>query len=312
MKRVLHIVDSRSYVRSNCFQHQLAEVLPKVAHVDTKELHEVLGHRLHSANRYDLIVSCLKQRTLFKAAPGLQPALGSLPVVVYDQDPWEAFRDGSPYKGAYQAISSYLNVKTFAVTTKWWADLIARRGLPSTFVKMWVLPDYCSSDPPFDARSVAAGFIGALHPYRRELFEKLEDMGTNVIVQGGGLDYAGFREALSRLQCFVHSEDSSVIVAGKEYNLNVGLWIKDVEAASRGCFSIRNRGSDSETYLDGIKTVMLYDDPSEVPALLDRIQKMDPVERQSLIDGTVEHIRKADRWLDTANALVLNSNPGEG
>ena len=312
MKRVLHIVDSRSYVRSNCFQHQLAEVMPKVAHVDTKELHEVLGHRLHSANRYDLVVSCLKQRTLFRAAQGLQAALGTLPVVVYDQDPWEAFRDGSPFKGAYKTISSYLNVKTFAVTTKWWADLIARWGLPSTFVRMWVLPEYCSSEPTFDSRSVAAGFIGALHPYRRELFEKLEALGTNVIVQGGGLNYAGFREGLSRLQCFVHSEDSPVIVEGREFNLNVGLWIKDVEAASRGCFSIRNRGSDSETYLEGIKTVMLYDDPSEVPALLDRIQKMDPVERQSLIDGTVEFIRTANRWQETANALVLNSDPGEG
>lgn len=312
MKRVLHIVDSRSYVRTNCFQHQLADALPKVAHVDTKELHEVLGHRLHSANRYDLIVSCLKQRTLFKSAPGLQSALGTLPVVVYDQDPWEAFYDGSQYKGAYLAISSYLNVKTFAVTTKWWTDLIARRGLPSTFVRMWVKPEYCSSDPPFDSRSVAAGFIGALHPYRRELFEKLESLGTNVIVQGGGLDYAGFREALSRLQCFVHSEDAPLTIEGRPANLNVGLWIKDVEAASRGCFSIRNRGKDSETYLDGIKTVMLYDDPSEVPALLERIQRMDPEERQSLIDGTVEYIRKADRWQETANALVLNSVSSEG
>lgn len=310
MKRVLHIIDSKNYVRSNCFQHQLAQVLPKVAHVETRELHEVLGHRF--IGKFDMAVSCLKQRTLVKVASGLQTALDKLPIVVYDQDPWEAFRDGSPYKGAYRSISTFLNVKSFAVTTKWWADYITRQGLPSSFVRMWVLPEYCSREPAFDSRSVPVGFIGAPHPYRRELFDRLEELGTNVIVQGGGLNYAGYLEALSRLQCFIHSEDAPVVMGSTTTNLNVGLWIKDVEAASRGCFSIRNRGMGSETYLDGIKTVMLYDDPTEVPSLLDRIQRMDPEERQSLIDGTVEYIKTADRWLETANSLVLNSTANEG
>lgn len=310
MKRILHIVDSRSYVKTNCFQHQLAVTLPKVAHVDTKELSEVLGHRF--IGRYDLVVSCLKLRTLYRVAMNLRHAIDDVPVVVYDQDPWEAFYDGASCKGAYRAINGYLNVKAFAVTTKWWADFIARQGMPSMFVRMWVLPEYCSNEPAFNARSVPAGFIGSLHTYRKQLFDKLEDLGTNVIVQGGGLNYAGYLEALSRLQCFVHSEELPLTIEGRPANLNVGLWIKDVEAASRGCFSIRNRGSDSETYLAGIKTVMLYDDPKEVPTLLDRIQKMDPEERQSLIDGTVKYIRTADRWLETANALVLNSEPNQG
>ena len=157
-----------------------------------------------------------------------------------------------------------------------------------------------------------AGFVGSLHPYRRELFERLEKLGTSVTVQAGGLGYAGYLEALSRLQVFVHSEDSPVELPNRQANLSAGLWIKDVEAAARGCFSIRNRGSDSETYLDGIGTVLLYDDPAEVPGLLNRIQRMDPGERQSLIDGTVEYIRKADRWLETANALVMNSDTREG
>lgn len=310
MKRVLHVVDSKGYARTNCFQHQLMQALPKVAHVETKELNEVLGHRF--IGRYDLVVSCLKQRTLHRCAPQLRHALDQVPIVVYDQDPWEAFRVGSPYQGAYRAIAGYLNVQTFAVTTKWWADYIARQGLPSTFVRMWVLPEYCSAAPPLADRSVLAGFVGSLHPYRRELFERLEKLGTNVIVQAGGLGYAGYLEALSRLQVFVHSEDSPVELPNRQANLSAGLWIKDVEAAARGCFSIRNRGSDSETYLDGIGTVLLYDDPAEVPGLLDRIQRMDPGERQSLIDGTVEYIRKADRWLETANALVMNSDTHEG
>ena len=310
VKRVLHIVDSKSYVRANCFQHQLAKALPKVAHLETKELSEVLGHRF--IGRYDLVVSCLKQRTLYRSAMNLRHALDDVPIVVYDQDPWEAYYDGAACKGAYRAIAGYLNVKTFAVTTKWWADFIARQGLPSTFVRMWVLPEYCDRGTAHTERTVPVGFIGSLHPYRRALFDKLEELGTQVIVQGGGLDYAGYLKGLSNIGCFIHSEDAPVTIDGKPANLNVGLWIKDVEAAARGCFSIRNRGEGSETYLDGIKTVMLYDDPAEVPGLLDRIQRMDPEERQSLIDGTVEFIRTADRWHQTANSLVLNSDPGEG
>lgn len=309
MKRVLHIVDSKNYAKANCFQHQLMQALPKVAYVETRELNEVLGHRF--IGRYDLVVSCLKQRTLHCYAVQLRQVLDQVPVVVYDQDPWEAFRIGSPYFGAYRAIAGYLNVKTFAVTTKWWADYITRQGLPATFVRMWVLPEYCSNAPPYADRSIPAGFIGSLHSYRRALFDRLEQLGTNIIVQSRGLNYAGYLEALSRLQVFIHSEDSPVELPNRQVNLSVGLWIKDVEAAARGCFSVRNRGSDSDTYLAEVKTVMLYDDPSEVPELLGRIQRMDPEERQSLIDGTVEYIRQADKWLETANSLVLNSDAGE-
>jgi len=309
MKRVLHIVDSRDYIATNCFQHQLARTLPKAANVVTMELNEVLSCR--TVKDFDLVVSCLKQRTLARASSDLRVPLGSVPVVAYDQDPWEAFRDGSPYKGAYQSIASYLNIKAFAVTTKWWADYIAKQGMPSMFVRMWMLPEYCTSTPWFDSRPINIGFIGSLHPYRKKLFNQLEKLGTSVTVLSGGLNYVGYLTSLSQMQCFIHSEDAPITINDELHNLNVGLWIKDVEAASRGCFSIRNRGSDSNTYLDGIRTVLLYDDPAEVPELLRYIQKMNAVDRQCLINETVEYIKGADRWQETANALVLNSSPAK-
>lgn len=307
MKRIIDLVDSLEYTTTNCFGHQLHKKLQAISGVETVALTDIQRHE-----QPDLIVSRLKQRTLYRQISSIKAWAQNTPVVVFDQDPWEAFRVGSPYQGAYWSIADCLNVQTFAVTTKWWADYITSQGLPSTFVRMWVLPEYCSAAPAHADRSVHTGFVGSLHPYRRELFERLEKLGTNVIVRAGGLGYAGYLEALSQLQVFVHSEDSPVELPNRQANLSASLWIKDIEAAARGCFSIRNRGSDSETYLDGIGTVLLYDDPAEVPVLLDRIQRMDTSERQSLIDGTVEYIRKADRWLETANTLVMNSDTHGG
>lgn len=302
MRRILHIVDSYDYAKKNCFQHQLLNTLSSIQYVETKQLNEVLGHNL--SRKYDLVVSCLKQRTLKAMSPQLQMSLADTPVVVYDQDPWESFRDVSLNRSAYNIIINHLNVKTFAVTTKWWSDFIRNQGMPSIFVKMWVLPEYCQSEPLFTDRSITTGFIGTVHPHRKKLFDELETLGTNVIVQSGGMNYKGYLESLSRMQCFIHSEDSSINACGRQTNLGVGLWIKDVEAAARGCFSIRNRGSDSETYLDGIKTVMLYDDPSEVPALIEQIQSMDPEKRQSLIDETVQFIKSVDNWQETVQLLI--------
>lgn len=301
MKRVLHLIDSHDYVRNNCFQHQLASALKKHEGIETAEIHNVLGRKLSD---YDQVVSCLKQRTLLNVAPALRSSIGETPLVVYDQDPWEAFQDKSPYRGAYDMIMRHLNVKTFAVTTRWWADFLSEKGFPSTFVRMWVLPEYCNAGMSFEERTSPVGFIGSLHTYRRALFEGLEDLGINVIVKGGGLNYAGYLNGLSDIRCFIHSEDAPITVGGKPENLNVGLWIKDVEAMARGCFSIRNRGADSESYLQGLETIRLYDNIDEVPAILEGIEKMDPLLRQATITKVVEQIRGADHWSKTAAQLI--------
>lgn len=306
MKRIIDLVDSIEYTTSNCFTHQLCRTLNRIPGVETVEVASINVHK-----RPDLIVSRLKQRTLQRIAPDLARWAQDTPVVVYDQDPWEAFRDGSPHKGSYQTIYDNLNVVTFAVTTKWWSDFIVRHGLPATFVSMWVLPEYCDSGPPFETRETPLGFIGSVHPYRKELFSQLLDRDIHVSIRPGGLGYRGYLDGLSKIGCFVHSEDRPLIIDGEVTNLNVGLWIKDVEAAARGCFSIRSRGSGSETYLGGIGTVMLYDSLSEVPDIIEGIMKIDPKERQRLIESTVDHIRKADRWEATARTLVSYLNQEE-
>lgn len=306
MKNVLHIIDSFEYVNSNCFQHQLSRALLNMwdCKLTSVILDGVLNQVPVKAGDFDVIVSCLKQRTLYANASKLKEFLGNAPIVVYDQDPWESYRDSSPYKGAYESIASHINVKAFAVTTKWWADFIASRGLPSIFVPMWVLPEYCDAGS-FDNRSTELGFIGKLHPHRVKLFHELEGFGLKPKVASVSLRYDKYLNALSNIKIFVRSEDNPITVDDQPANLNVGLWIKDIEAAARGCFSIRNRADGWESYLSEIKTVLLYDDPSEVPTLVENILRMDANERQRLINETVDKIKRFDRWSETARLLTF-------
>lgn len=307
MKKIVHLIDSVQYVEGNCFQHQLFTALRTTARDNDVELKTVDLYQLMTgqAGAYDQVVSALKLRTLFRNAESIKGLLQQRPIVVYDQDPWESFRDGSEFNGAYSHIARHLNVKKFAVTTREWAQLIASKGLPSEFVRMWVLPKYCNAEPSYDARKITMGFMGAQHPYRRKLFDFLAEKNHPVTIVSGGSNYATYMSTLSKMQCYVHNEDSSFLVDGNEMNLSHGLWIKDIEAAARGCYSIRNRGADAESYvLDGVKTVRLFVSFDEVPGIIASIESMHPSERQKEIEQTVNFIVEQDHWSATARALL--------
>lgn len=305
MKRLLHIVDSFDYISSNCFQHQLQQALYDLNDwvVDTVSYNN-LDRLTRGVGSYDSIVSCLKQRTLFRESVMLKQRLRDAPITVYDQDPWQAYMDDSPFKGAYEHIASHLNIKTFAVTTKWWCDFINDRGLPSTFVKMWVLPKYCNRGLTFEQRK-GPGFVGSLHPRRKMLVDMCNSAGIQMnVLSGNALPYEQFLSALSNLSIFVHNEDMPIFIDGKEHNFNTGMWVKDIEALARGCYSVRSRASGHETYLAGLESAVLYDDIRQVPDIINGINNMDSDVRQASIDKAVKAIEGAHVWHETASILV--------
>lgn len=308
MKRVIDLVDSVEYATTNCFVHQLTNHITRIPGVETVEL-GALGRQ----PKPDAIVCRLKQRTLHRVLPELSAYAGKIPVVVFDQDPWHAFMDNSPYKGVYQRALEHLNVKAFAVTTQSWVDLIKQRGMPAIFASMWIEPEYCEIGPGYTDRSIRVGFVGSVHSYRQRLFDRLDDLEVQVNVQSGNtLPYRDYLRALHNIRVYIHSEDAPLLVDGQEMNLKDGLWMRDVEVAARGCFSIRNKGVGSETYWQGIETVMTYDDPDQVPELLNAIEKMDAWERQATINRSVEYIRRSNRWQETARRLVETATAKEG
>lgn len=245
MRRVVHIVDSLEYVRTNCFQHQLLDGLTRACRggLWTASLDEVL--RMPAVVKdFDRAVCCLRMRTLHRRLEELSGALGTLPVVVYDQDPWESFKADGACNGAYARAVDALDVKLFAVTTHAWEARLRRLGFNSRHVRMGMLPGHCTSSPGWTERPVDVGFVGQLHPYRLELFEALRARGVRVELVSGG-SYARYLEALSRIKVFVHREAGEYDVAGERVQYAEGLWAKDVEAIARGCVSVRNWHQDA-------------------------------------------------------------------
>jgi hypothetical protein len=274
--------------------------------IEIVELQQLLLNK----RTFDGIISVLKQRTLFNNINQLRSVIGDTPLVIYDQDPWESFIDSSLYKDAYFRFMQAFNVKAIAVTTKFWADHLRTIGLPGVFVKMWLLQRYCHVGTPFIDRPVNVAFIGRLHSYRKHLFDELMRAGVNVTYVPGTLKYNDFLRLLRDVRIFVHSEDSSICVDGKIFNLNVGLWIKDIEAVSQGCFSIRNAADGSDTYFSGLPAtngetlIKLYDTISDVPHIVRQIEIMDAQTRQNLIEQTVAFVKTIDEWRHTAHRLV--------
>jgi len=297
---IIDLVDSIEYTINNCFTHQLFQTL----HKENSNITTVALQDIHKYPNPKYVISRLKQRSLFNNINKVRNWCNNTPIVIFDQDPWQAFMNDSPYKGAYELFCNELNVKSICVTTKWWADYISSKNIPGKFVKMWMLPEYCESNPWFDDRQISYAFIGTLHPHRKLLFDNLKSLNINVAVEKGGLTYRDYLNKLSSLQVFIHSEDSELKVENEILNLDCGLWIKDIEAASRGCFSIRNRGVQSETYIKGIESIVLYNDVRQIPEILNSIQKMDPYMRQHLLDSSVRLIRDANKWQETANTLI--------
>ena len=300
--KIIQLVDSLEYVHSNCFQHQLLDALRSKADVTQVTVAELHNSKVPANTSH--VVSCLKMRTVHRSIGALNSYLSNCPLVMYEQDPWHGYMDGSPYNGIFALIGQQLNLSFVAVTTRWWAEYMEAHSVSARFVKMWMLPQYCDRGPPLIDRHIELGFIGSMHPHRRKLIDLLDDAGMPVNASGG-YDYRGYLNALHRIKVYVHSEDCPFTIAGAPHNLNDGLWAREIEVGARGCISIRNWGVEHSSYVnDQVKNTFLYQRPEDVPGIIKTISQMDPIELQERINSTVEYIRDSDEWSRTAEILI--------
>jgi len=303
MKKVLQIVDSSEYIKTNCFQHQLYATLRRMSDVTQVSYKQLCNINL---DEFEVIVSCLKQRTIYSNIAELASILKSRKIVIYDQDPWEAFRVDSPYKGAYKTIDSSLNVSFFAVTTKHWHEIITNHGMNSKFVRMWILPEYVISDSEieFSMRKIKLGFVGQVHEYRKQLFDFLESKQYSVTIENG-FSYDGYLKKLRQIACNIHRESYTIKLDNYETNLENGLWIKDIEAISQGCYSIRNIGYDYDSYmLDKMQTFKTYKMYEEIPQILSEIYELHNDDVSHSIKMSLNLIRQSDMWSETVKTLI--------
>lgn len=305
--KILNLIDSFHYARTNCFQHQLLEVVSTYSdgslsgHVDTVELSTVLSNPAQY-RKYDGYISCLKLRTLARNYDRIKEFVENKKLSVYDQDPWESFRDDGPWKDSYYKIAGSLNA-TFHVTSRFWSDFVSARGLKCHFVPMWVLPKYWVDVANIgEQRKVDVGFIGQLHPYRKELFDYMKSIGIEVHHLPSQGEYRKFLNTLGSMRVFLHAEEMQLQCEGTHCNLSDGLWIKDIEALSQGCFSIRNDGLGKEDYwLDKNRNFYTYKEFGDIPKIIEQI-------KETNFDAQLhEPMRNMNRWKLTSEILIRNS-----
>lgn len=306
MTKTVYVIDSKQYIESNCFQHQLFESVLLVAQeasidLEVLDLAQALNKNYNNVN----VVSVLKQRTIDKHCIALSKAFKDSSFIVYDQDPWQAYMDDSPYKGSYDRIASSLRDCTFAITSPYWVDLVNSRGHKATFTKMSVLPRYCGTNKTFLSRNISVGFVGTMHPRRQQMVKDLQNIGVTVKSNNvSNLSYNNFLQSLEDIQIFIHNEEMPIYIDGVINNFKHGMWVKDIEAAAKGCYSIRCSGLGSSEYFDNVETVKLYDSLEEVPDIINHILKLNSEARQQQIQRSIEHIKQENAWYKSAKILL--------
>ncbi len=301
-KKLLLLVDSVAYTQENCYQHQLLETLQIEFSVTMYPLRQINWNPFLSTKKFDFVLSVLKQRALARYIDAVSRLLDGRPLAIYDQDPWQAYIDDSTSRGCYAEFQRKLNISSLMLTSKWWANFCGKRGLPTRFVRMGMLPRYCNAGPTWSERTLELAFQGTLHPHRKAFFDELDSMGLQVSVLGSG-SYASYLKNLHKIRIYIHTEDAPWQVDGQLIPRNA-LWIKDVEVAARGCFAIRNWDEDSTAYdINELPTISAFQKPSDVLQLVESIKAMSGSVRQQMIEETVANVRYRDDWRTVVETL---------
>lgn len=298
-QKIVQVVDSLSYVLGNCFQHQLHETLKKETQLSAVELAGL--HALHDLDGPVLL--CLKLRTLNRELMRLSQRLGDRPVYIYEQDPWECFGDDASCPGSYERACQTLNVQSFLTPSKWWSDYINSKGIPSKFVKMWVLPEYCSERTPSARRMIELGFMGQVHPWRKIGLNALRSLGQEVSILSTESSYLSYLQKVGTMVAFLHDEPPHFKLNGSVIPCN-SMWGKEVEIISQGTFCFRNREEEANAYgLRNNPLLLEYDTYEELVGRLRTTLALSHEERDELIRQGVNMIREDTGWKTVIQAM---------
>lgn len=298
-KAPLHLVyEDESQIKENCFISQLYRTLRSRFRIIRIPRLKLLDG-VTPCEPGDLVLSLLKQRTWERTIPFLAKVTEKSGAFFYDQDPWEAYYSQASSPGIYAKLARSTNVRAFLITSKWWRDHITKTdGLPIQFVRMGMLPSMCDAGPPFAKRPIEIGFQGTLHRNREQFFDRMNGLGVDVTFRPS-VPYRKFLTTVQNIQIFLHHE---ALPDGSPIN---GIWIKEVESAARGLFSIRNFDSDYDAYnMRDIPTVYTFRQEAEVPGIIDTIRSLPENRRNDMIRESVNEIKRRNDWNSVADALT--------
>lgn len=296
MLKLAHLIDSIDYINNNCFQHQLQNVIKKNFNITQIP---VIDMSKTDFSTFDVILSTIKLRNVLHNVQLIKSQLQNRKIFIYDQDPWESFVDQLSFKGAYTTISSHLNVESFLNTSKHWCDIINEQGFSSKFVRMWILREYCiESKIEWLNRQIHTGFIGTLHPYRKDALVKLSAIGIETKVFPSQ-NYQSFLNTLENMKFFFHVEsDENWTIDGHPIEKNL-CWIKDIEIASRGCVAIRKYDSELIAYdVPNIPSIVTYTKFSDITEIIKQDYSRESKQGFEFIRDTAQNA-----WMDLVEVI---------
>jgi len=315
MDQILILADSREYIRSNCFQLQLHESIKEFKqrfkinyfYLNPRKLQKFEMYK-HNSKSYKFVLSTLRQRVLFNNIELIKKLVGDTPLKVYDQDPWENYIDFSKTNGCYNLLQRNFQLSDLFVTSNYWANYISNKNsIKSTFVKMGMLPRLCTLGSSQSNRRKSVEFKGSLHPHRREAFNKMKENGQSIEINLELLKYQEYLEYLQSIAIFVHDESGFWVCDGENIPMSHGLWVKDIEVASQGCFSIRNFSQESETYsLEHIPLIKFYDNPREVKNIVDEIFSLSEEQFRTIQLASFQYITSNNNWNQTVETMLYS------
>ena len=304
MKKIIQIVDSKQYVETNCYQHQLLVDLKKnFDHVLIQ-----LADLPNSLPDDVTVLSTVKIRNVYKYIDKFANVFKHKNILIYDQDPWESFIDEATYPNGYHNLVLRLPNVEFINISKWWSDYVISKGLKSHFCRIWILPEYCSIGEKFENRHAGISFKGTVHSYRKEAFEKMMNLGCEINISPSSPRYIDWLDWLKTQQAFLFDETPKWKIDGIETFKNVQQ-IKSVEILSQGCFVFHDCFSVNEQLsyeLTNVPCNIEYDSFEHCVELHKNLLLKPVGLINEMIIESVNKIKEIDGWVNLRN--ILNSH----
>ena len=203
----------------------------------------------------------------------------------------------------YEDIFAKVNPEAFLVTSPWWAEYIRQKScLPVHFVRMGILPKYCSHAIPFGKKIHKIGFQGTVHSHRMAFYDRVRARGFDVNILPRKPFFTFLRD-VQNIGVFIYNDQTAIEMKGSKCPLH-GLWGKCLTVAGRGCFVIRNHDLAYEGYaIEDLPAVHAFKSEEEIPELIEMIINRPDLENDRLIEQTIAILKDRDDWQTVSNVL---------
>lgn len=302
--KIKFLYSDHHQITRNCFIYQIHSILKNHYILEYISLAELKEGKYQATPPNQIVFSVLLQRQWHQALPFLGRLANKGKLLLYDQDPWEAFSDKAVDTSLYSRICECIDIERFLVTSGWWSNYISiTTGLPCSFVKMGVLRQNIRIGRSFEERPHELAFMGTLHPHRKAFFNQLAHQNIHVTCFPSKA-YKTFLKRLDHVGAFIHSDIANITINGQ--NATHGLWIKAIEVAARGCFALRNVDLDMNNYqINSIPLIIPFEDSTDAVLKIQEIRSLPARTKRELQVESIRIIEQEFTWHDILEQVNL-------